>query len=125
MALLIVSRGQDHSWANCDRQSTLCDMAYYCAPTPHTTHFARAAPPFPRPYTCRHRMKFSNKSSSRRKNRKAHFDAPSSVRRTILSSPLSKELRAKYHTRSIPVRKEDEVCGAASGARCTDRCRCK
>ncbi|KAJ8063079.1 hypothetical protein OCU04_008320 [Sclerotinia nivalis] len=47
--------------------------------------------------------------SSRRKSRKAHFDAPSSVRRTIMSAPLSKELREKYNVRSIPIRKDDEV----------------
>lgn len=34
---------------------------------------------------------------SRRKSRKAHFSAPSSVRRTIMSAPLSKELREKYN----------------------------
>ncbi|TGZ82164.1 ribosomal protein L24 [Ascodesmis nigricans] len=48
-------------------------------------------------------------SASRRKSRKAHFSAPSSVRRTIMSAPLSKELREKYGVRSIPVRKDDEV----------------
>jgi len=47
--------------------------------------------------------------SSRRKSRKAHYDAPSSVRRTIMSAPLSKELREKYNVRSIPIRKDDEV----------------
>jgi large subunit ribosomal protein L26e len=47
--------------------------------------------------------------SSRRKSRKAHFSAPSSVRRTIMSAPLSKELREKYNVRSIPIRKDDEV----------------
>ena len=35
--------------------------------------------------------------SSRRKARKAHFDAPSSVRRVIMSAPLSKELREKHN----------------------------
>ncbi|KAL1873085.1 hypothetical protein VTK73DRAFT_1137 [Phialemonium thermophilum] len=52
-----------------------------------------------------------NKSvhSSRRKSRKAHFTAPSSVRRVIMSAPLSKELREKYNVRSIPIRKGDEV----------------
>lgn len=35
--------------------------------------------------------------SSRRKSRKAHFEAPSSVRRNIMSAPLSKELREKYN----------------------------
>ncbi|OJT06089.1 60S ribosomal protein L26-2 [Trametes pubescens] len=55
-------------------------------------------------------MKFNpDVSSSRRKSRKAHFAAPSSVRRKIMSSSLSKELRTKYNTRSIPIRKDDEV----------------
>ncbi|PNS18411.1 ribosomal protein L24 [Sphaceloma murrayae] len=48
-------------------------------------------------------------SSSRRKSRKAHFGAPSSVRRTIMSAPLSKELREKHNVRAIPIRKDDEV----------------
>ncbi|KAL8953514.1 MAG: hypothetical protein Q9222_000616 [Ikaeria aurantiellina] len=47
--------------------------------------------------------------SSRRKSRKAHFSAPSGVRRTIMSAPLSKELREKHNVRSIPIRKDDEV----------------
>ncbi|KAI4142463.1 MAG: hypothetical protein L6R39_004928 [Caloplaca ligustica] len=47
--------------------------------------------------------------SSRRKSRKAHFQAPSSVRRTIMSAPLSKELREKHNVRSIPIRKDDEI----------------
>jgi len=38
-------------------------------------------------------------SSSRRKSRKAHFSAPSSIRRNIMSAPLSKELREKYNVR--------------------------
>jgi len=48
-------------------------------------------------------------SSSRRKTRKAHFTAPSSKRRILLSAPLSHDLRTKYNTRSIPIRKDDEV----------------
>ncbi|KAI9508305.1 ribosomal protein L24 [Russula earlei] len=48
-------------------------------------------------------------SSSRRKSRKYHFSAPSSIRRKIMSTSLSKELRNKYHARSLPVRKDDEV----------------
>merc|ERR1712139_243386 len=55
-------------------------------------------------------MKFSpNVSSSRRKSRKAHFSAPSSVRRKIMSSHLNKELAQKYHVKSMPIRKDDEV----------------
>ncbi|KAK9763283.1 60S ribosomal protein L26A [Basidiobolus ranarum] len=55
-------------------------------------------------------MKFSQDvSSSRRKCRKAHFAVTSSIRRKIMSASLSKELREKYHARSIPVRKDDEV----------------
>lgn len=45
-----------------------------------------------------------NVSSSRRKARRAHFQAPSSIRRNIMSAPLSRELREKYNVRSIPVR---------------------
>ncbi|XP_074589027.1 large ribosomal subunit protein uL24y-like [Curcuma longa] len=55
-------------------------------------------------------MKFNPRvSSSRRKCRKAHFSAPSSVRRILMSSPLSTDLRNKYNVRSVPVRKDDEV----------------
>eukprot|EP00353_Schmidingerella_taraikaensis_P004804 CAMPEP_0185578372 /NCGR_PEP_ID=MMETSP0434-20130131/12740_1 /TAXON_ID=626734 ORGANISM="Favella taraikaensis, Strain Fe Narragansett Bay" /NCGR_SAMPLE_ID=MMETSP0434 /ASSEMBLY_ACC=CAM_ASM_000379 /LENGTH=145 /DNA_ID=CAMNT_0028196153 /DNA_START=46 /DNA_END=483 /DNA_ORIENTATION=+ len=55
-------------------------------------------------------MKFNpNVSSSRRKSRKAHFTAPSSVRHKIMSASLSKTLRAKYNVRSMPIRKDDEV----------------
>merc|ERR1712182_147065 len=48
-------------------------------------------------------------SSSRRKSRKAHFSAPSSVRRKIMSAHLNKELIQKYHVKSMPIRKDDEV----------------
>ncbi|KAJ7046927.1 translation protein SH3-like domain-containing protein [Mycena alexandri] len=55
-------------------------------------------------------MKFNaDVSSSRRKSRKAHFSAPSSIRRKIMSSALSKELRTKHNARSLPIRKDDEV----------------
>eukprot|EP00126_Sphaerothecum_destruens_P015645 Sdes_comp9679_c0_seq1m1181 len=55
-------------------------------------------------------MKFNTDvSSSRRKCRKAHFSAPSHVRRKLMSAPLSKELRSKYDARSMPVHREDEV----------------
>ncbi|KAH8972959.1 hypothetical protein BDL97_01G019400 [Sphagnum fallax] len=55
-------------------------------------------------------MKFSSRvSSSRRKSRKAHFSAPSSVRRILMSAALSSDLKNKYNVRSVPVRKDDEV----------------
>ncbi|XP_078431419.1 large ribosomal subunit protein uL24z-like [Wolffia australiana] len=55
-------------------------------------------------------MKFNPRvSSSRRKSRKAHFTAPSSERRILMSAPLSADLRNKYNVRSVPVRKDDEV----------------
>nr|GLL19274.1 60S ribosomal protein L26-1-like [Ipomoea trifida]GMC59965.1 60S ribosomal protein L26-1-like [Ipomoea batatas]GME03486.1 60S ribosomal protein L26-1-like [Ipomoea batatas] len=55
-------------------------------------------------------MKYNPRvSSSRRKCRKAHFTAPSSERRVLMSAPLSSDLRNKYNVRSIPVRKDDEV----------------
>ncbi|KAH7435695.1 hypothetical protein KP509_06G075600 [Ceratopteris richardii] len=55
-------------------------------------------------------MKFNRAvSSSRRKSRKAHFTAPSSVRRILMSAPLATSLKNKYNVRSVPVRKDDEV----------------
>ncbi len=48
----------------------------------------------------------SRKPSKQRLFRK---NAPMHVRRKIMSSTLSKELRSKYKKRSIPVRKGDEV----------------
>merc|ERR1711908_145766 len=60
----------------------------------------------------------SSVSSQRRKSRKAHFTAPSSVRRKMMSSTLSKELKTKYDCKSIPVRKGDTVlikCGSKEG----------
>jgi len=47
--------------------------------------------------------------SSRRKSRRDHFQAHSTLRRKIMSAPLSKELQKKYNVRSLPIRKEDEV----------------
>merc|ERR1712093_584803 len=67
-------------------------------------------------------MKFSpNVSASRRKSRKAHFTAPSSVRRKIMSAHLNKELSQKYHVKSMPIRKDDEVIvvrGSNRGREC-------
>ncbi|KAF8189537.1 translation protein SH3-like domain-containing protein [Mycena galopus ATCC 62051] len=66
-------------------------------------------------------------SSSQRKSRKAHFAAPSSIRRKIMSSALSKRAAGQaqrpplilcamsrssfvcFQTRSLPIRKDDEV----------------
>ncbi|KAB0380067.1 hypothetical protein FD755_007851 [Muntiacus reevesi] len=48
-------------------------------------------------------------TSDQSKNRKRHFNAPSHIRRKIMSCPLSKELRQKYSVRSMPIRKDDEV----------------
>ncbi|PQQ03562.1 60S ribosomal protein L26-1 [Prunus yedoensis var. nudiflora] len=64
----------------------------------------------PQPNPRRAKMKYNPRvTSSRRKNRKAHFTAPSSVRRVLMSAPLSSDLRAKHNARSMPVRKDDEV----------------
>ena len=55
-------------------------------------------------------MKFNpSVSSSRRVSRRNHFSAPSSERRKIMSSSLSKPNRAKFNVRSLPIRKGDEV----------------
>eukprot|EP00429_Kryptoperidinium_foliaceum_P016370 CAMPEP_0176039850 /NCGR_PEP_ID=MMETSP0120_2-20121206/19755_1 /TAXON_ID=160619 /ORGANISM="Kryptoperidinium foliaceum, Strain CCMP 1326" /LENGTH=137 /DNA_ID=CAMNT_0017373243 /DNA_START=93 /DNA_END=506 /DNA_ORIENTATION=+ len=48
-------------------------------------------------------------SHSRRKARKAYFTAPSHIRRKLMSSMLSKELRSKHNVRSVPIRRDDEV----------------
>ncbi|KAL0205959.1 hypothetical protein P9112_001266 [Eukaryota sp. TZLM1-RC] len=48
-------------------------------------------------------------TSSRRKQRKAHFQAPSGERRILMSAALSKELRDKHGIRSLPIRRDDEV----------------
>lgn len=55
-------------------------------------------------------MKYSSTvTSSRRKNRKAHFSSDSESRRKLMSAPLSKELRVRHGVRSMPIRKDDEV----------------
>ncbi|GMM32478.1 ribosomal 60S subunit protein L26B [Martiniozyma asiatica (nom. inval.)] len=51
----------------------------------------------------------NNVSASRSKSRKAHFTAPSSARRVMMSASLSKELREQYGVKSMPVRKNDQV----------------
>ncbi|CAG0891648.1 unnamed protein product [Cyprideis torosa] len=48
-------------------------------------------------------------TSSRRKQRKMYFNAPSHIRRKLMSSPLSKELQQKYNVKTMPIRKDDEV----------------
>ena len=48
-------------------------------------------------------------TSSRRKCRKAHFSAPSHIRRRMMACHLAKDLRTQYHVRAMPVRKDDEV----------------
>merc|ERR1712058_43054 len=35
--------------------------------------------------------------------------APSHIRRKIMSSALSKDLKAKFNVRAVPIRREDEV----------------
>lgn len=49
------------------------------------------------------------KSKRPGKQRKFLFTAPLHIRRKLLAAHLSKELRQKYKTRSLPVRKGDEV----------------
>merc|ERR1739848_711903 len=56
------------------------------------------------------KMKFNKLvSGSRRKQRNRHFNAPSHIRRKIMCSTLSKDLRQKHNVRSMPIRKDDEV----------------
>jgi len=46
---------------------------------------------------------------SPRRQRKALYTAPTSERRLRMTVPLSRELRARFHRRSLPVRKGDTV----------------
>ncbi|HDI01534.1 MAG TPA: 50S ribosomal protein L24 [Candidatus Bathyarchaeota archaeon] len=48
-------------------------------------------------------------SAKPRKQRKALYTMPHHLRHKLLSAPLSKELRAKYGFRSLPVRVGDRV----------------
>ena len=50
-----------------------------------------------------------SKSKKPRKQRKFLYKAPLHMRRKMMAAHLSKELREKYKTRSLPVRKGDEV----------------
>ena len=52
---------------------------------------------------------FWKSSKSRRKQRKYRFMAPLHIRQSFVSSHLSKELRSKYHKRSLQVRVGDKV----------------
>lgn len=55
-------------------------------------------------------MKYSTAvTSSRRKTRKAHFTAPSSERRKLMSAALSAELKAQHGANAVPIRVNDEV----------------
>lgn len=63
------------------------------------------------------KIKYNPKvTSSRRKNHKAHFNAPSSV--CLMSALLSMDLRMKYNIHSILIHKDDKVqniCGTFKG----------
>ena len=48
-------------------------------------------------------------SKQPRKQRKYRYNAPTHLRRKMLSSHLSKTLRQEYKKRSLPIRKDDEV----------------
>uniref|UniRef100_G1Q3J6 60S ribosomal protein L26 n=1 Tax=Myotis lucifugus TaxID=59463 RepID=G1Q3J6_MYOLU len=48
-------------------------------------------------------------TSDRREDRKRHLNAPPHIRRKVMSSPLSKELRRKHDVRSMPIREGDEA----------------
>eukprot|EP00761_Pharyngomonas_kirbyi_P007716 gb/GECH01007726.1/.p1 GENE.gb/GECH01007726.1/~~gb/GECH01007726.1/.p1 ORF type:complete len:157 (+),score=30.26 gb/GECH01007726.1/:1-471(+) len=55
------------------------------------------------------KFKGFGKSMHSKKQRKRHFTAPSHIRRRIMSSHLSPELKKKHNVRTMPVRKDDEV----------------
>lgn len=82
--------------------SFLRDLGAFAATVHHTVLFASFANPSSL-HPC------SVLAHDRRKSRKAHFAAPSSIKRKIMSSSLSKDLRGKHSVRSMPIRKDDEV----------------
>lgn len=51
----------------------------------------------------------ADKTSSRRKMRKAHFGATSVERRERMASALSADLALKWKVNAMPIRSEDEV----------------
>lgn len=51
----------------------------------------------------------NDKTSSRRKMRKAHFGATSVERRERMASGLAADLKAKWKVNAMPIRSEDEV----------------
>lgn len=61
-----------------------------------------------------------NKTSSRRKMRKAHFGATSVERRVRMSCALDANLKQKYKVNSIPVVKGDEVRVVSGSKKGTD-----
>lgn len=50
-----------------------------------------------------------NGSTQKRKQRKFRINAPLHIKKKLISSNLSKELRKKHNRRSIPLRKADTV----------------
>ena len=55
-------------------------------------------------------MKFNTKVTSQpSKARKAVYTADARKRMILMSAPLSKELRAQYNVKSLPIHKDDEV----------------
>jgi len=50
-----------------------------------------------------------NRSVQPRKQRKYRYNAPANLKHRMLSTHLSAELRKRYGTRSIPVKKNDTV----------------
>ena len=77
---------------------------------PHTARDDAVAAPRALAVFRRRPMKYSTSvTSSRRKTRKAHFTAPSSERRKIMSAPLASELKAQYGANAVPIRVNDEV----------------
>lgn len=57
--------------------------------------------------SCRVRQLGKSSSVKPGKQRKQVYNAPAHVRHVMLAAPLSPELRKRYNTRSLPVRKGD------------------
>lgn len=90
---------QRHVWARKAKRTRWADAWQWDSARPRRV-WLRADGRFSRDAAESSTMKYSERvTSSRRKCRKAHFSAPSSERRKIMSAALSPELRNKYGVR--------------------------
>lgn len=75
-------------------------------PTTLNTHSSAA---ITRSVAGRSMVMYTDQRARRRTGKMNHYNADANKRRTIMSSPLSPELRKQHNVRSMPIRREDIV----------------